>query len=73
MGRDGGGVDVVRHQEVSSCCFGRQEGNVRGQEAPVEGIHPGEDSSDCGDTTARQRVVMWEEVAGVGGSWRVEG
>lgn len=72
MGRDGGGVDRVRHQEVPPCCVGRQEGHVRGQEVAVEGVHPGEDSSYGGDTTARKRVMMGQEVARVGGSWRVE-
>lgn len=46
---------------------------MRGQKAVVERVHPGEDSSYGGDTTARERVVMGQEVARVGGSWRVEG
>lgn len=63
MGRDGGGVDRVRHQEVPPCYVRRQEGHVRGQDAAVEGVHPREDSSYSGDTTARHRVVMRQEVA----------
>lgn len=46
---------------------------MRGQEVAVEGVHPGEDSSYGGDTTAGQRVMMGQEVTRVGGSWRVEG
>lgn len=63
MGRDRGGVDVVGHQEAPPCCVRGQEGHVRGQEAAVERVHPGEDSPYGGDTTARQRVVMGQEVA----------
>lgn len=65
VGRDGGGVDVVRYQETPPCCVGGQEGHVRGhvrgQEA--EGVHSGKDSSYGGDTATRQRVVMGQEVA----------
>lgn len=73
MGRDGGGVDMVRHQEVPPCGVRRQEGHVRGEEAAVQGVHPGEDSSYGGDSTARQGVVMGQEVARVWGSWWIEG
>lgn len=73
MGRDGGGVDGVRHEEVPPSCVGRQEGHVGGQEVAVEGVHPGEDASDGGDSASGQRVVMGQEVARIGCSWRVEG
>lgn len=58
MCRNGGGVDVIRHQEAPPCCVGGQEGHVSGQEAAVEGIHPGKDPSYGGDATAGQRIVM---------------
>lgn len=63
MGRDGGGLDVVWHQEAPPCCVGGQEGHVRGEQAAVDGVHPGKDSSYSWDTTARQRVGMGKEVA----------
>lgn len=73
VGGDGGRVRWVWQQEVPSCCVRGQEGHVGGQEATVEGVHPGEDSSHGGDAATRQRVVMGEEVARVGASWGVEG
>lgn len=47
-GRDGGGVDRVGKQEMPPWYVGRQEGHLGGQEATVEGVHPGEDSSNGG-------------------------
>lgn len=87
-GREGAGggreqevpADRVGHQEVSAHGVGRQEGHVGRQEAAVQRVHPGEDPAHCGDAaataasaTARERVVMRQHVARVGGSRRVEG
>lgn len=52
VGRDGRRVDGLRKQEMPSWCLRWQEGHLRGQEATVEGVHPGEDSSNR-DSTAR--------------------
>lgn len=36
---------------------------MSGQQTAVEGVHPGKDASYGGDATARERVVMGQEVA----------
>lgn len=51
VGRDGGWMDRLREQEVPREGVRGQEGHLMGQEGSVEGVQPGEESSDR-DATA---------------------